>query len=217
MTKAKMSFLALLLVPAATFAKTVDVDWTGQIAAYEANGSAYPQTLSDTSVSGVFTINTGLLPAPDAGNPLGVLSFTGSGFLQSSVHWSGGPFAAEPFGSTGSNSLSLDINQNLCTIQDSSTYVDALGTTHQAVLSLSVMGLLGFVSSGSAGGTSGSGFFADVTVPGDEGFVAAFSTDSVTVKTVGVPEPDTLSLSVAMLLVVGVALIRGRRKASLPR
>lgn len=214
MTKTKMSLLALLLVPAATFATTVDVDWTGQIAAYEANGSAYPQTLSDTSVSGVFTINTNLLPAPDAGNPLGVLSFTGSGFVQSSVHWSGGPFAAEPFGSTGSNSLSLDINQNVCTIQDSSTYLDALGTTHQAVLSLSVMGLLGFAS---PGGTSGSGFFADVTVPGDEGFVAAFSTDSVSVKTVDVPEPDTLSLSVAMLLVVGVALIRGRRKASLPR
>ena len=65
MTKAKMSLLALLLVPAATFATTVDVDWTGQIAAYEANGSAYPQTLSDTSVSGVFTIDTDLLPAAD--------------------------------------------------------------------------------------------------------------------------------------------------------
>jgi hypothetical protein len=216
MTKTKMLFLTLLLAPAASFAATVTVDWSGQIDAYGAAGSVYPQTLSDTSISGVFTFDTNLLPPPDAGNPAGVVSFTGSGFLQSSVQWSGGPFAAEPFGNAGSNSLYIDTTQDLCLIQDSSTYMDGMGTMHQALLSLNVTGLLAASSAGSAGGTSGSGFFGDVTVPSDdsepEGFQALFTTDSVTVQPVSVPEPDTASLSVGMLLVIMVALIRGRLK-----
>jgi hypothetical protein len=220
MTKTKMVFLALLLAPAITFAQTVTVDWSGQIDYYcAAPGSVCPQTLSDPSVSGVLTFNTSLLPPPDAGNPAGVVSFTGSGFLQSSVQWSGGPFAAEPFGSTGSNSLYIDTTQDLCTVQDSSTYIDALGTTHQALLTLSVTGLFAASTSGSAGDISGSGFFGDVTAPSDpsataEGFQAVFETESVSVNAqpVAVPEPDIASLSVGMLLPIMVALMRGRRK-----
>jgi hypothetical protein len=215
MTKTKMSFLALLLAPAVTFAATVTVDWSGQIPddGYGAAGSVYPQSLSDYNVSGVFTFNTDLLPPPDALNPAGVVSFTGSGFLQSSVQWSGGPFAAEPAGSTGSNSLYINWTQDLCQIQDSSTYTDGLGTLHQALLELSVTGLLAAASSGSADVLPGnSGFFEDVTLPSDlnsQGFQAVFEADSVSVS---VPEPDTASLSAAMLLAIGVASIRARRR-----
>ena len=220
MTKTKMSFLALLLAPAVTFAATVTVDWSGTIPidGYGAAGSVYPQTLSDTSISGVFTYNTNLLPPPDAGNQAGVVSFTGSGFLQSSVQWSGGPFAAEPSGSAGSNSLYIDTTHDLCTFQDSSTYMDGMGTMHQALLYLSVTGLLAANSPGSAGEISGNGFFADVTVPSDnsdpQGFQAVFATDSVSVNVqpVGVPEPDTASLGVGMLLAIVVASMRARRK-----
>jgi hypothetical protein len=215
-----MLLLTLLLAPTAAFSETVAIDWSGQIDSYAAAGSVYPPSLSDTSISGVFTFNTNLLPPPDAGNPPGVVSFTGSGFLQSSVQWSGGPFAAEPPGSAGSNSLYIDSTQDLFTIQDSSTYTDAFGISHQALLYLNVSGLLASIA-GSPGGTSGSGLFGDVTVPSDDsgpqGFEATFITDSVSVKTVGVPEPDTLSLGVGMLLALGVALVRRRRLGSLTR
>jgi hypothetical protein len=216
MTRTKMLLLTLLLAPAAAFAETVAVDWSGQIDAYAAApGSSYPQTLSDTSLSGVFTFNTNLLPPPDAGNPAGVVSFTGSGFVQSTVQWSGGTFTPEPPGSTGSSSLYIDTNADECTIQDSSTYMDALGIPHQAVLSLDVSGLIAATATGSSFGTVGSGYFWDLTTPADGsapgGFEAFFTTDSVSVK-VGVPGPDTASLSVGMLLAVMVALIRGRRK-----
>ena len=219
MTKIKMSFLALLLAPAVTFATTVTVDWSGQIDAYGAVGSVYPQTLSDTSISGVFTFDTNLLPPPDAGNPPGVVSFTGSGFLQSSVQWSGGPFAAEPPGSSGSNSLYIDTTQNpdLVSIQDGSTYIDAVGTLHEALLNLNITGLLAANSPGSTSAISGNGFFEDVTVPSDnsdpQGFQAVYEADSISVhvQPVSVPEPDTASLSVGMLLAVMVAW-RGRRR-----
>jgi hypothetical protein len=218
MTRTKILLLAVLLAPAAAFAETVAVDWSGQIYAYAASpGSVYAPTLSDTSVSGVFTFDTNLLPLPDAGNPAGVLSFTGSGFMQSSVQWSGGPFAADPSGSTGSNNLFIDTNADQVIIQDSSSYMDGLGTPHQALLSLTVNGLLAATSSGGTLGTLGYGDFYDLTAPADGsapgGVEAFFTTDSVTVQAVAVPEPDTASLSVGMLLaVMMVALIRRRRK-----
>ena len=217
MTRTKMLLLTLLLAPVAAFAETVEVDWSGQIDAYAAApGSSYPQILSDTSVSGDFTYNTSLLPPPDAGYPDGVTSFTGSGFLQSSVQWSGGPFAAEPPGSTGSNSLYIDTIGDECTIQDSSTYMDSLGTQHQALLYLDVTGLLAATAAGSSDGTLGTGYFWDLTAPTDgsapSGFEAFFTTDSVTEKAVAVPGPDSASLGVGMLLAVMVALMRGRRQ-----
>jgi hypothetical protein len=212
--------LALLLVPAVTFASTVAVDWTGQIEGYEAAGSVYPPTLSDTSVSGVFTINTDLLPMPDSGNPPGVVSFTGSGFLTSSVHWSGGPFAAEPYGSVGSNSLSIDAITDQCTIQDSSTYVDGSGTVHQAILSLDVTGLLaeslGGGFPGHSSGVSGSGYFADVTEEeSPTGFAAAFVTDSVKLQPVSVPEPETYAVMLPALM--GIVFLSIRRRQMLVR
>lgn len=214
MTRTKMLLLTLLLAPAAASAATVVVDWSGQIDAYAAApGSSYPQTLSDTSISGAFTFNTNLLPPPDAGNPAGVVSFTGSGFMQSTVQWSGGTFTPEPPGSSGSSSLYIDTNADECTIQDSSTYMDALGIPHQAMLNLDVSGLIAATATGFSVGTVGSGYFWDLTTPSDGsapgGFEAFFTTDSVTV---GVPGPDTASLSVGMLLAVMVAFMRGRRK-----
>lgn len=221
MTRTKMLLLTLLLAPAASFAATVQVDWSGQLDAYAVTpGSSYPQTLTDTNVSGVFTFNTSLLPPPDAGNPPGVVSFSGSGFLQSSVQWSGATLSPEAPGSMNSNLLFVDTNAGQSMIQDSSTYVDALGIPHESTIELgfsglSVASLLSPGHGGSLGVTGGSGEFFDLTSPTDgslpSGVEALFIPDSVSVKVVGVPEPDSASLSVGMLLAVMVVLIRQRR------
>jgi hypothetical protein len=222
MTRTKIVLLTLLLAPAAASAATVEVDFSGQLDAYAVTpGSSYPQTLTDTSVSGVFTFNTSLLPTPDAGNPPGVVSFSGSNFLQSSVQWSGATLSPEAPGSAGSNTLYIDTNAGLCTIQDDSTYMDALGIPHQAEIALNFSGLsvarlLAPGSGGSLGVTSGSGDFFDLTSPTDgslpSGVEALFIPDSVSVKVVGVPGPDSASLGVGMLLAAMVAMIRVRRR-----
>jgi hypothetical protein len=229
MKKAKLSYLALLLAPAATFAATVSIDWTGKIDPYAATaGSGYPQSLSDISVSGVFSFNTDLLPTPDAGNPPGVVSFGGSGYLQSNVHWAGGLFQSEPTGSSGSNSLYIDTVQNRCTITDSGTYVDALGSPHLPLVSLNLTGLdqlatsFGAGSPGStAGSVSGSGIFGDSTLDTMEGFVAAFTEDSIAVTVspgsnpVAAPEIEPACGISALTLLAGVlAVIRGRRRSA---
>ena len=223
MTRTKMLLLTLLLTPAAAFAETVAVDWSGQFIGYAASpGSGYPQTLTDFSVSGVFTFDTNLLPPPDAGNPAGLFSFTGSGFLQSSVQWSGASFTPDVAGSTGSNSLSVDTIGDEVILQDSSSYTDSMGTQHQDTLSLDVFGLLAATLAGTSDTTlgAGTGGFSDFAFPADGsapgGVQAFFITDSVTASVVSVPEPDTASLSVGMLLAVTVAWIRGRRKVVRP-
>jgi hypothetical protein len=199
MKRIKLPFFALLLAPALTFADTVFINWTGQIDDYSALGSAFPQSLSDTSISGVITVDTSQLPAADQGNPAGIVSFGGSGYLQSSVQWGGGLFQPEPPGSSGSNTLALDTTANsVCTINDNSTYTDASGAFYSPSLSFTFNGLdqlgtiLGLGSFGSA--FSGGGQFSDViqdTSGAVEGaYVASFSVDNIkVVPVVGVPEP----------------------------
>jgi hypothetical protein len=204
----KLPLLALLLAPALTFADTVSINWTGQIDEYAVQG--IPQSLSDTSVSGVITVNTNLLPAADQ-NPPGIVSFGGSGYLQSSVQWAGGLFQPEPAGSSGSNSLALDTTANsVCLITDSSTYFDAGGTFYAPSLSFMFNGLdqlgtsLGLGSFGSA--FSGGGQFSDVIddTSGEYNFVASFTVDQVSVSSVPVPVPEPNSALSALTLLAGV-------------
>jgi len=219
MKKTKLPLLALLLAPALTFADTVSINWTGQIDGYNAQGSAFPQSLSDTSVSGVITVNTNLLPAADEGNPPGIVSFSGSGYLQSSVQWAGGLFQPEPAGS-GSNTLALDTTSNsVCTINDGSSYTDALGTFYSPSLTFTFNGLdqlgasLGLGSFGSA--FSGGGQFSDVIedTSGDvEAFVASFTVDKVSVSPVPVPEPNSALSALTLLAGVLATVICTRRQ-----
>ena len=208
MKKITLPCLALLLGPAAAFASTVEIDWSGQIS---------DSSLSDTSVSGVIDINTDLLPTPDAGNPPGVTSFSGAGYLQSSVLWTGGTFLPEPAGSSGSNSLYIDTNIVQCNISDSSTYTDSFGTGHTALLSLNLSGLDQLATSlglGTFGGVpfTGGGFFADFTDEG--GFGEQFTVDSAVVKSQVMPAPeiDPSSAFTGLTLLAGaLAVYRGRR------
>jgi hypothetical protein len=222
MKTTKLPLLALLLAPALTFADTVSINWSGQIGEYDAVGSAFPQTLSGTSVSGVITVNTGLLPAADQGNPPGIVSFSGSGYLQSSVQWAGGLFQPEPAGSSGSNSLALDTSANsVCTINDGSTYTDALGTFYSPSLTFTFNGLdqlgtsLGLGSFGSA--FSAGGQFSDVVqdTSGDvEAVLASFTVDKVSVSRVSVPAPSSTLSALTLLAGVLTMAIRVRRRQS---
>jgi hypothetical protein len=221
MKRTKLPLLALLLAPALTFADTVSINWTGQIDAYYAVGSAFPQSPSDTSVSGVITVNTNLLPAADQGNPPGIVSFSGSGYLQSSVQWAGGLFQPEPAGSSGSNSLSLDTTANsVCTINDGSTYIDALGTFYSPSLNFTFNGLdllgtsLGLGSFGSAFSGGGQFYEAIDDTNGDTEaqFFADFTVDKVSVSPVAVPEPDSALSTLTLLAGVLAAVICTRRQ-----
>jgi hypothetical protein len=210
---------ALLLAPAVTWADMVSIDWTGQIDAYGSVGSGFPSDpLLDTHISGVIDLDLNLLPAPDPGNPSGVVSFTGTDFLHSSAHWVGGTFQPHLPGGALSDSLYLDLLQGQSAITDSSTYIDGLGVAHQALLSLNLTGSLPTMPGQTPGNLTGSGTFADVSADGQggisEGFIGQFQLDYVSVAvgpTVGVPEPDMMSLSVLMLLALTVALFRRRR------
>jgi hypothetical protein len=221
MKKTQLPLLfALLLAPALTLANTVAIDWSGQIAGYDSAGSGFPQSpLSDTNVSGVINLNLDLLPTPDPGNPTGVLSFTGTDFLRSSVQWVGGNF--QPDASIAeSDSLYLDLPGGQCTITDSAIYLDGLGAAHLALVSITVMGLENFTPGQGpsfGGDVSGTGGFADSTADGSQGFFSAVQLDSVRVTTSGpgpepVPEPDAGSLGLGMLLAIIVARIRVRRQ-----
>jgi hypothetical protein len=214
-TKLPLLF-ALLLTPAFTLANTVAIDWSGQITTYVSAGSTFPQApLPESSVSGVFNLNLDLLPAPDPGNPAGVVSFTGTDFLQSSVQWAGGTFQPHPAGGVGSGSLYLDLLAGQCTITDAGGYVDSLGVAHLALVSLSLSGLPQFTPGQGlsfASDATGSGLFGDSTADGLEGFVGEFQLDRIKVTTVGAPAPDAAALSVGMLLAIMVALIRVRRQ-----
>jgi len=215
-TKLPLSLLLVLLAPAVTLANTVSIGWTGQIDAYVSAGSGFPEApLSDATISGVINVNLGLLPAPDPGTPFGVVSFTGSDFLQSSVQWAGGTFQPHPAGGAGSDSLYLDLISGQCSVTDSSTYVDDQGVSHLALLSLSLDGLPQFTPGKGltfADDVTGSGTFGDATEDGNQGFIGQFQVDNVTLTTVAVPEPDTASLAVTVLLAVAVALSRRRRQ-----
>lgn len=219
MKRTRLLTLVLLLAPALTFADTVTIDWTGQINGYRSTDpSPYPSTPpSDTSVSGVITLNTGLLPAPDLFNPPGVVSYSGSGFLQSSVQWAGGPFQAEPPGSILYNSLYIDGGNNLCSVYDNGTYLDSFGVPHAALLSLDLVGPSPLaILTGSGVGFTGNGLFGDVTNDqAGNGFVVQVSVDSVTVANTpatSVDEPGTAALT---LLAGGLLLLTrvSRRKA----
>src|SRR5260370_42257737 len=85
----RMTAFALLLLPAFANADTISIDWTGQIVSYGATpDSGFPQgPLSTSAISGNLTYDTSLLPAPDAGNPPGVFSFSGGGLIQSTAPW----------------------------------------------------------------------------------------------------------------------------------
>ncbi len=213
-TKLPLLF-ALLLAPALTLANTVAIDWSGQVAAYDSAGSGFPQSpLSDTNVSAVINLNLDLLPTPDAGNPTGVVSFTGTDFLHSSVQWAGGTFQPDASGA-GSDSLYLDLPGGQCTITDSGTYLDDQGLGHLAVVSISLMGLLDFTprqGPSFGGDVSGVGVFGDSNADGSQGFFSEVQLDRVKVTTVAVPEPDAASLGVGMLLALVVVWIRVRRQ-----
>lgn len=213
-TKLPLLF-ALLLAPALTLANTVAIDWSGQIAAYGSAGSGFPQSpLSDTNVSAVINLNLDLLPTPDAGNPTGVVSFTGTDFLQSSVQWAGGTFQPDAPGA-GSDSLYLDLLGGQCTITDSGAYLDDQGVGHLALVSISLMGLLNFTPGHGpsfGGDASGVASFGDSNADGSQGFIGEVQLDRVKVTTVAVPEPDTASLGVGMLLALIVVWIRVGRQ-----
>jgi hypothetical protein len=208
--------LALLLTPALALANTVAIDWSGQITAYGSAGSGFPQDpLSDTNVSGVINLNLDLLPTPDQGNPDGVVSFTGTDFLQSSTQWAGGSFQPHPAGADGSDNLYLDLLGGQCSITDSSVYVDDQGVTHLALVSLSLTGLPQFTpGQGFSFGSdvTGSGVFGDSTADGEQGFIGEFQLDNIKLTTVSAPAPDSAVLSLGMLLALMVALIRVRRQ-----
>ena len=213
-TKLPLLF-ALLLTPALTLANTVAIDWSGQISAYDSAGSGFPQSpLSDTNVSAVINLNLDLLPTPDAGNPTGVVSFTGTDFLQSRVQWAGGTFQPDASG-FGSDSLYLDLLGGQCTITDSGVYFDDQGVGHFTLVSISLMGLLNFTPGQGpsfGGDVSATGAFGDLNADGSQGFIGEVRLDSVKVTTVAVPEPDAASLGVGMLLAIMVVWIRGRRQ-----
>jgi hypothetical protein len=205
---------ALLLSPALALANTVSIQWTGQIDGYGSVGSGLPPApLSDPNISGVINLNLNLLLTPDAGNPFGVISFTGSDFLQSSIQWAGGLFQPTPPGATGSDSLYVDWLQGLCNITDQSVYVDSQGVAHEAVLSLNLVGPVQFTpGQGASFGNDvvGSGSFGDTSADG--GFLGQFEVDRATTSRVSVPGPDMASLAASMLLAVSVLLLRTQRK-----
>jgi hypothetical protein len=213
-TKLPLLF-TLLLAPALTLANTVAIDWSGQITVYDSAGSGFPQSpLSDTNVSAVINLNLDLLPTPDAGNPTGVVSFTGTDFLQSSVQWAGGTFQPDASGA-GSDSLYLDFLGGQCTLTDSGAYLDDQGVGHLALVSISLMGLLNFTPDhgpGFGGDVTGTGVFGDSAADGSRGFISSVELDGIKVTTVAVPEPDAASLGIGMLLAIMVARIRLRRQ-----
>jgi hypothetical protein len=215
-----MTAFALLLLPALASATPVSIDWTGQIFNYVATpDSGFPQApLSTNAISGNITYDTSLLPAPDAGNPPGVFSFTGDDFIHSTVQWAGGVFQPDIPGSTASDSLLIDSLQGEVTILDSGTYVDPLGNVHTALVSFDMLGLpdaftstLGADPGTPANGTafvSGGGVFTDLT----QGLIAPYQLDNATVS---VPEPGTLSLWAAALL--GLVVMRRPRRSNARR
>jgi hypothetical protein len=223
MKRTKLPLLALLLAPALTFADTVSINWTGQIQIddYNASGSAFPQSLSDTSVSGVITVNTDLLPPADQPTPPGIVSFGGSGYLQSSVQWAGGLFLPEPAGISGSNTLALDTTSNsVCTINDFSTYTDALGTSYSPLLTFTFNGLdqlgtsleLGSFGSAFSAGGQFSNVITDTSGDVEADFSASFTVDNVSVSRVSVPAPSSTPTALTLLAGVLTMAIRGRRR-----
>ena len=225
---ATLATMALLLLPIAALAVPVSISWKGEITGYQVSGGGFPSLpLPTTSISGVITYDTSLLPSPDAGNPPEIFSVSGGDFIHSSINWAGGLF--QPFipgGSASDSLLIVDSDNDEFTVTDNWSFLDPSGEfQHDALMTFSLFGLpdLFSVGAGDAFATSvpdptllffGNGGYLDLRVDfldgAFTGFLATFQIDSFEVSPISVPEPAT-----AIVLLIGLSglgLLRRRTR-----
>lgn len=225
-----LATMALMFLPIAAPAVPVSISWTGELTGYFVSGGGFPSLpLSTTSISGVITYDTSLLPVPDAGNPPDIFSVSGGDFIHSTINWAGGLFQPAAAGGVASDSLLIvDSISDEFTVTDTWTFLDPSGEfQHDASMTFSLFGLpdLYTVGEGIASATTlpdqtllsfGTGGYFDLQLDflseGDiSGFIADFQVTSFDATSpTSVPEPATLVLMLIGLS--GLSIVHRRKR-----
>jgi hypothetical protein len=204
MNKVKIAVLSLLLVTPAAFADEVTINWTGNIFDYAATpDSNAPQSLGSDFIKGKISFDTSLFTTPDAGNPSGIVSFSGNNLFSSTFHWDGGIFKI----GTGPDQVLFDSSNNELELFAQDSYTDRSGDEH---LKLFTFDLTGYGTKSVGGGVS----FLNIDAGGG-GFAGQAALDKVHIKSMAAPEIDPGSGLTALSFLAGcLAVIRGRRRPS---